>query len=132
MAEAADKLVLVVDDDETMVALLAHIAGREGFKVESAADGREALKQIEAAIPDLIIMDLMMPNYGGFESLRRLQDSRTANIPIIIVTGRHNDSSTTELIRRESNVVDFFEKPLNADLLAAALHKALGTRPPES
>ena len=55
----------------------------------------------------------MMPRYGGFEVLRQLQSGGLARIPIVIVTGRYTDRSTSEMIRQESNVVDFLEKPLN-------------------
>jgi len=132
LAKSSDKLVMVVDDDEGIRALLAFVAGKEGFRVETAVDGEEALSKIQALLPDIILLDLMLPRYGGFEVLRQLQNGETAKIPIIIITGRYTDRTTAEMIRQESNVMDFIEKPLKPPVLAMTLHKILKTRPPNS
>ena len=73
----------------------------------------------------------MLPRYGGFEVLREMQTGETAGIPIIVVTGRYTDRTTAEMIRQESNVMDFLEKPIKAQVLAMSLHKILKTSPPE-
>lgn len=130
MTEPKEKLVLLVDDDDAIQKLLVHVIGKEGFQVEAAGDGEEALRKIEQRAPALIVLDLMLPRYGGFEVLRHLQGSDQGRIPIIVITGRYTDRSTAELIRQESNVVDFLEKPIKLQVLLAALHRVLGTTPP--
>lgn len=129
LASAEDKLIVVVDDDDSVRELLEFIAKKEGFRVETAADGEEGLRKIQELLPNLVLLDLMLPKYGGFEILRQLQTEPTAKIPIIIITGRYTDRTTTEMIRQESNVVDFLEKPVKPPLLAMGLHKILKTRP---
>lgn len=130
LADPKDKLVLIVDDDESVRDLLEFVLHKEGFRVEKAMDGQEALDKIEKNKPDLILLDIMLPLFGGFEVLRRLQMGETAHIPIVVITGRYTDRSTSEMIRQESNVVEFLEKPLKPPQLASILHKTLKTRPP--
>ncbi|MBI5242006.1 MAG: response regulator [Elusimicrobia bacterium] len=131
IAKSSDKLVMIVDDDESVRDLLEFVVKKEGFRVETAADGEEGLNKIQSMLPDLILLDLMLPRYGGFEVPRQLQGGGTAKIPIIIITGRYTDRTTAEMIRQESNVMDFMEKPLKPAVLAMSLHKILKTRPPE-
>ena len=126
---ATDKLIVIVDDDDSVRELLEFIVKKEGFRVDTAADGEAGLQKIQTILPDLVLLDLMLPRYGGFEILRQLQNGDTARIPIIIVTGRYTDRTTAEMIRQESNVMDFLEKPIKAGVLAATLHKILKTQP---
>lgn len=131
LAKPQDKLVLIVDDDDSVRELLEFLVRKEAFKVDTAADGEEGLSKIQRLLPDLVILDLMLPRYGGFEILRQLQSGAdTSKIPIIIVTGRYTDRTTAEMIRQESNVMDFLEKPVKAASLTMSLHKILKTAPP--
>jgi CheY-like chemotaxis protein len=126
MAETAPKLVLVVDDDESVREMLEFIVKKEGFRVETAADGEEGVQKAEKLSPDLIVLDLMLPRYGGFELLRQLQAGEQKGIPIVVVTGRYTDRSTADLIRQESNVVEFLEKPVKPAVLGQALQRIIG------
>lgn len=130
LANPADKLVLLVDDDESLLDLMEHVVKKEGFRTDRAADGNEALRKAEALTPDLIILDFMLPGMGGYEVVRALQASGNGNIPVIIVTGRHMGSKNVDIVRMEPNVKDFMEKPLRPALLASALHTSLKTQPP--
>lgn len=127
-AETPGKLVLVVDDDDSVREMLEFIVKKEGFRVETAADGEEGIAKAEKLSPDLIVLDLMLPRYGGFELLRRLQAGEQRQIPIVVVTGRYTDRSTADLIRQESNVVEFLEKPVRPAVLGAALQRIIGKR----
>jgi DNA-binding response OmpR family regulator len=127
---AAEKLVLIVDDDNGVRELLQVILQREGFKVETAEDGEEALKKARSRNPDLILLDLMLPKSNGMEIVRELQEEETRNIPIVIMTGRFMDHSTSDMIKREPNVREYMEKPVKTALLAALLHKLLKTQAP--
>ncbi len=126
------KLVLIIDDDEAVRELLTFLVTKEGFRAECAIDGEDGLQKAERLSPDLIILDLMMPRYGGFEVLRQLQAGDLSRIPIVVVTGRYTDRSTAELIRQESNVADFLEKPLKPNVLGATLERLLKPRTPEA
>jgi len=126
----ADKLVLIVDDDESVRELIEFIVKKEGFRTEKASDGEEALTKARAVNPDLILLDLMLPKFGGFEILRELQSDETGGIPIVIITGRYTDRSTSDMIKQEPNVKDFIEKPVKPQILTALIHKLLRTQPP--
>lgn len=123
--------ILVVDDDEDILMLLQKIVTSEGFQVESAASGPEALEKIKANPPSLVVLDLMLPGMSGFDVLRQLQEQApTVGIPIIIVTGRMMDQSTVETFRSEINVTKFLEKPIRPSILAGYFHAILATNPP--
>lgn len=125
-----EKLILIVDDDELIWDLLYYTVRKEGFRTEKATDGAEALNKARQLRPALILLDLMLPKCGGFEILRELQEDDTADIPIVIISGRCLDRSTSEMLKRERNVKDFLEKPVKPEVLAALLHNLLKTRPP--
>ncbi len=127
-SNTADKLILIVDDDKDIRDLLSIVVTKAGFRTVLAQDGEDALAKARALLPDLILLDLMLPNTGGFEALHELQADETANIPVIVMTGRQLDQSTFEMIKRESNVRDFIAKPIETDKLLAGLHKFLKTQ----
>jgi CheY-like chemotaxis protein len=125
MTSETGKLVLVVDDDDGVRELLTFLLRKQGHRVETAADGEDAARKSESLHPDLIVLDLMLPRYGGFELLRRLQAGKLSQVPIIVVTGRYTDRSTSELIREESNVVELIEKPVANKRFTQAVQRVL-------
>src|SRR5471030_3039429 len=125
MAAEPGRLVLVVDDDEGIRELLSLLIVKEGWRVETAEDGLEGERKALALKPDLIVLDLMLPRYGGFELLKQLQSTEVSRTPIVVVTGRYTDSSTVEMIRQESNVVELLEKPVKATRFILALQRIL-------
>lgn len=129
LSQPQDKLILIVEDDESIRELIEFIVKKEGFKVEKSSNGKEALEKARKINPDLIILDLMLPGYGGFEILKELQSYETANIPIIIVTGKYIDKTTSEMIKMEPNVKEFIQKPIKPNVLTLILHKILNTKP---
>ena len=131
LAEPSSKLILLVDDDESLLDLMEHVVQKEGFRTDRATDGNEALRKAEALSPDLIVLDFMLPGMGGYEVVRELQASGNGSIPIVVITGRHMDRKQIEMVRMESNVREFMEKPLRPAIMAATLHSVLKTRPPD-
>ena len=129
MSSPADKLVLLVDDDESLLDLMTHVVKKEGFRTERAMDGEEALAKVVALSPDAIVLDFMLPGMGGYEALRELQSRGFGQIPIIVVTGRAMDSKSVEMVRQEQNVKEFMQKPVRPAMLTTALHRLLGTAP---
>ncbi|MBI5883514.1 MAG: response regulator [Elusimicrobia bacterium] len=124
-----DKLIVIVDDDDSVRELLEFVVKKEGFRVDTASDGEQALRKIPELKPDLVILDMMLPRYGGFEILRELQNGEASGVPIVIITGRYSDQSTKNMIKAESNVKEFLEKPVRPQFLAMLLHKLLNTKP---
>ena len=131
LEDPKNKLILIVDDDESILDLLEHVVKKEGFRVERAADGQEAVRKVDALSPDLIILDFMLPGMGGFEVLKDLQMGDARMTPVLVITGRRIDRQTVDMIRQESNVKEFIEKPIKPAVLSALLHRILMTRPPE-
>lgn len=128
LGEPGEKLILIVDDDDSVMELFDFIARKEGFKTVKATSGGAAIKTTRLLHPALVLLDLMLPKPGGFEVMRELQVDDTSDIPIVIVTGRYMDRSTSEMIKQEPNVKGFLEKPVEPQALAALLHTLLKTR----
>src|SRR5713101_4942378 len=110
--------VLVVDDVEANVKLLEAKLSSEYFEVLSAYDGRTALEIAGAELPDVILLDVMMPRMDGFEVCRRLKaNPRTADIPVVMVTAL---SDVADRLRGlEVGADDFLTKPVNDTALFA-------------
>ncbi len=125
-ASPAGKLVLLVDDDESLLDLMDHVVKKEGFRTERAMDGQEALAKVAALQPDAVVLDFMLPGMGGYEALRELQARGHGGIPIVVVTGRMMDARSIELVRAERNVKEFLQKPVRPAMLVEALRRVLG------
>lgn len=123
--------ILIVDDDEQLLELLAHVAQAEGFAVERACDGEDALKKAKGLAPDLVAMDFMMPGLSGFEVLKRLQAGPLAKVPVVLMTARHVDAHTLDMLRQEPNIRALLKKPIEPPRFAEVLHRILGTHPPK-
>lgn len=121
--------VLVVDDEEPVRRLVVETLVGYGLELREAADGEEALAQIEARVPDAIVLDLMMPGLDGFGVLERLQrDSETRSIPVVVLTAR--DLSADERIWLRSRALALLEKSeYSARELRTIVVQALGARP---
>ena len=109
---AGRRLVLVVDDEpENPSAREAHARGR-GYAVETAADGAEALAKAEALVPDLVLLDAMLPRVHGFEACRRLKaGARTRHIPVVMMTAVYRGWRFAEDAREAYGAEDYVEKP---------------------
>ena len=125
MATEPSRLVLVIDDDEGIRDLLSLLLKKEGFQVETAGDGEEGRRLALSLKPDMIVLDLMLPRYGGFELLRQLQETELKGVPIVVVTGRYTDPTTAELIRQETNVVELLEKPVKTASFLGVVRRIL-------
>lgn len=106
-------LVLIVDDIPKNLQILSNILNTEGYQISFAATGRQALAVCDATTPDLILLDIMMPEMDGFEVCKRLKaDERTKHIPIIFITGK---AETDDIVRGFNlGSVDYITKPFNS------------------
>ena len=111
------QFVLVVDDEEHITELLAMGLGFNGFEVERASNGRAALAAIDTRRPDLLILDVMMPDLGGFEVAKRLRQQERADkrIPIIFLTARDATVDKVEGLRLGAD--DYVTKPFSIEEL---------------
>ncbi len=119
-ASGSDREALVVDDDPASRALFRRILVREGWTVREASDGVRALAQLEIKLPTIMVLDLMMPNLDGFETLRAVRKSETFQaLPVIIATSK--DLTRDEIDWLQSNARDVVIKGQTgrSDLMAA-------------
>ena len=94
---AAETRVLVVDDEPDQVTLISKILREEGYQIAKAYDGQEAIESVKRSQPDLIILDLMMPNVNGFDVIEYLKRGEETNeIPIIVLTGKELTRKQTQ------------------------------------
>ena len=116
--------ILVVDDEPELLRALCVRLTAEGFACETASNGREALERLERELPDLIILDLLMPEVSGYEVCRRLKaDQRTAQIPVIVLTAvpERTVKQTTEWLGASS----VMHKPFDTTILLSTVRHLL-------
>ncbi|HEV7761246.1 MAG TPA: response regulator transcription factor [Acidimicrobiales bacterium] len=117
----APSRILVVDDDATVSEVVARYLERDGFAVETVADGRVALDRALAEPPDLVVLDLMLPGMDGLEICRRLR--ALAPVPIIILTARGQESD--RIVGLELGADDYVAKPFSTKELVARVRAVL-------
>ncbi len=113
--------ILVVDDEPQIVELLRSYLERDGFEVAEAADGEQALATCRHLLPDLVILDLMLPRLDGREVCRRIRE--TAHTPIIMLTAR--DEETDKLLGLELGADDYVTKPFSPREVVARVRAVL-------
>ncbi len=118
MSGGTRKLILVVDDTETVLIFTKMMLAGQAAEVRVARNGVEALKRVEEQAPDLILMDIVMPELDGVETCRRLKsDPRTGDIPVVMVTTKGNPEKVEEAFAAGCD--DYLTKPFGKlDLLA--------------
>ena len=114
-------LILLVDDEQLIIDSLTYSLKREGFDVEAVTDGLSAIKAIEELNPDLIVLDLMLPDISGLEVCRRLRQSRTT--PVIMLTARGEEID--RVLGLEVGADDYLAKPFSFRELLARIHATL-------
>lgn len=113
------KTVMVIDDDENAVKFLSAVLEENGYETVSASDGREGLEKLQEIVPDLIILDVMMPKRTGFVLFKQLKkDDRLRDIPVLMLTG-----VAASLADMDDEADDTFARPY--DSLRDSLRKAI-------
>ena len=119
------RLVLVVDDDADILALVAGLLRRAGYLVHEARDGRDALRRFHAERPELVVLDVSMPDLDGFQTLERIRD--LSNVPVLMLTARIEE---LEMVRGlKSGADDYVTKPFRKQELLARVEAILRRRP---
>jgi len=123
MGNLTHKKILIVEDERDILQLVKHYVEKEGFRTVVAATGLEALKQVSESKPDLVVLDLMLPELDGLEVCKRLRSAPdTAMLPIIMLTAKAEESDT--IIGLELGADDYVTKPFSPKTLIARV-KAL-------
>jgi len=123
-AVAISGKILVVDDNDSNRNLLAHQLSRQGHAIDTASSGSIALEMIRKSAPDLILLDLFMPDMNGFDVLREMnKDEALRAVPVIIITGLSDKSAAVKCI--EAGAFDLLIKPVNPSLLQARVSACL-------
>jgi two-component system phosphate regulon response regulator PhoB len=131
MSSMPKPLILIVEDEAALVTMLRYNLEKQGFRVEEAADGQEAITKIAEARPDLVLLDWMLPAMSGIEVCRQIRRRPgTRDLPIIMVTARTEEADSVRGLNTGAD--DYVTKPFSIDLLLArirALLRRAGTPP---
>ncbi len=119
--------LLVVEDDDLALRTLTAILQRSHLSVRSAHDGLEGLAAVRRQVPDLVLLDLMLPELNGFQFLRRLRADPVARVPVIVVTARTDPVNAYWAHRLGAD--DLVHKPFTIDRLMAAIDRQLASEP---
>jgi len=116
--------ILIVEDEAALVALLRYNLEKEGYVVDEAGDGQEGLTKVAEAVPDLILLDWMLPQLSGLEVCRQLRrNPATRNVPIIMVTARGEESDRVRGL--DVGADDYIAKPFSPGELLARVRAVL-------
>ncbi|HMK36933.1 MAG TPA: response regulator [Desulfomonilaceae bacterium] len=127
------KKILIIDDEPDMLAFLSTLLEDNGYVTVTATDGEEGLAKVKSEKPDLVSLDLLMPNKTGIKMYREMRkDEETKDIPVVMVTGFAKDDVPSmdfkEWIQKRAikPPEGYIEKPVNQELLLTAIKKAIG------
>ncbi len=124
-AKIMPKKILVIDDEKDITETISFMLQAQGYEVVEGYDGEEGLKLAKEVMPDLIILDVMMPKINGYKIARLLKyDNKYKHIPIIMVTARGQD--TDKLIGEETGADEYITKPFEFEEILNAVSKHLG------
>ncbi len=122
------KRILCIEDEPEMIDLIRLILGRRGFEVTGANGGMAGLQAVRTELPDLVLLDLMMPDMDGWEVYQQMKaDEATRNIPVIVVTAKAQ-SIDKVLGLHIAKVDDYIAKPFSPQELLASVEKTLGAK----
>ncbi len=124
--EGKGPLVLVVDDEPEIRQLVARTLESKGYVVELAVDGQEALDKADRLVPDLVLLDAMLPKVHGFDACRRIKASpRTRDVPVIMMTAIYRGWRFAQDARDSYGAFDYVEKPFRLEDLLRRIEEAL-------
>jgi DNA-binding response OmpR family regulator len=120
------RTVLVVDDEPEIRQLVQRTLQAKGFAVETAADGAEGLAKAEAIVPDLVLLDAMLPKLHGFEACRRIKSgAKTREVPVVMMTAIYRGWRFAQDARESYGAEDYIEKPFRLDDLLRRVEAVL-------
>ena len=120
--DSMKRKILVVDDDKALTTTVNSLLSNHGYSVSVAHDGLECMVQVKKIVPDLIVLDIMMPEINGYDVCSNIKfDERFKQIPIIVLTSREQelDSRIGQLMG-----IDYMQKPIDSKILLEKIQKA--------
>jgi two-component system response regulator VicR len=122
------KKVIYFEDDTDMVELVRLILGREGYQIQGVAEGQAGIIAVQQSSPDIVLLDLMLPDMDGWEIYRQLKrDESTASIPVIVITAKAQ--SVDKVLGLEiAKVDDYISKPFSPQELVDRVKKVVSGR----
>jgi len=124
LADASKPLVLVVEDEPAVVTMLRYNLEKQGFRVDEAGDGAEALTRIAETRPDLVLLDWMLPTLSGIEVCRQVRrNPNTRDLPVIMLTARADDQDAVRGLNTGAD--DYITKPFSIEALLARMRALL-------
>ncbi len=125
MNEKVKKCILCIDDEPEMIDLIRLILNRRGFEVKGAGGGIDGLEMVRTEQPDLVLLDLMMPDMDGWEVYQQMKaDDKTRSIPVIVVTAKAQ-SIDKVLGLHIAKVDDYISKPFSPQELLTSVERVL-------
>lgn len=120
----AGKKILIVEDEEDVMELIRYNLAKEGFDCDAVYNGQEAIEKAQATLPDLVLLDLMLPEVDGLEVCKRLKSSpQTEHIPIVMATARSDEADIVTGL--ELGADDYITKPFSPKVLVARVRAVL-------
>jgi len=118
------KKILIVDDSTTNIFLLENLLHEQGFDVITALTGRDALNLVEKKQPDLVLLDIMMPEMSGYEVLRNIiQNMQLSETKVMMVTAKNTQEDIDKAM--EFGAIDYITKPIDTELILSKIRKHL-------
>ena len=116
--------ILIVDDSPTELHVLSQMLSKGGYETVTAEDGEEGIERAKSELPDLILMDVVMPGLNGFQATRKLsRDATTKHIPVVMVTTKDQDTDREWGMRQ--GAVEYLVKPVDAKQLVAKINAVM-------
>jgi two-component system phosphate regulon response regulator PhoB len=120
----AGKQILIVEDEEDVIELIRYNLAKEGLNCDAAYNGKEALIKTQETLPDLVMLDLMLPEIDGLEVCKRLKSNpQTEHIPIVMVTAKSDEADIVTGL--ELGADDYITKPFSPKVLVARIRAVL-------
>ncbi len=122
------KNIFIVDDDHKFVRMLEYFLQEKGYATKAITDGEQVLKLLNNLIPDLLIIDVMMPNLNGYQTLRKIRGNfRTINMPIIFISALSHIDEKIKALRQGAD--DYFYKPVDIEDLIVRINEIFAIPP---
>ena len=120
----ARETILIIDDEEDILELVRYNLAREGYNIRMASSGEQALRMIRQELPDLVLLDLMLPNIDGLEVCKRMKsDPDTAGVPVVMLTAKGAEADIVTGL--ELGATDYITKPFSPRILTARVKAVL-------
>ena len=132
MEDRSSRHILCIEDEPEMIDLIRLILGRRGYEVQGASGGKEGLQKVQQELPDMVLLDLMMPDMDGWEVYQQIKaDEKTKSIPVIVITAKAQ-SIDKVLGLHVAKVEDYIAKPFSPQELLDSIEKVFDKKKPAS